>query len=691
MLRMKLYQILVNRREGIAFRYHRYHDGKTGIRRVLSWGNLLWLNAAYYLLFFRFLGRRPLSEIYEQKRLLDRISETQQDRCLHPGLTVSDYARELSNYDVISFDIFDTLIFRPLSEPADIFYFVGEKLGFMDFRNVRMWAEADARQKCLQRYGHTEVSLREIWMNLSGDTGLDCERGMLLEQETELGLCYANPFMRELWTRLQKAGKRLIVTSDMYLSKECLTRILHKAGYDGFEELYVSNEYHTNKASGGLFHVIRKQYPGVKLIHIGDNPVSDRKMAEKAGLASKLYPQVNRNMLMYRSYDMSYMVGSAYRGIVSNHLYCGGRPYSMEYEFGYLYGGLFVVGYCVFVHDNKLLQNADQVFFLSRDGDILRRVYRLLYPSETTKYIYWSRKAAAKLMADEDKHDYFRRFLYHKVSQGYSIQDILTSMELHFLAEELDDWSMIWSEWKRKTGVKQLKKQYRVLPRLRREDELTWDNAWLLRIFIEGKWDWVLRTYEIQMQCAKHYFEPLLLNCKRILAVDIGWAGSGALSLSHLVEKVWKLPCEIKGIVAGTNTPANAEPDASEPFLQSGKLVSYLYSQAHNRDLLKKHDPNKDFNVFWELLLSSTTPTFEGFYEDGLHFGKKDANLQGIQEIQRGIMDFAGQYAKTFRDYPYMLRISGRDAYAPMLLAASHKEKYLRSIAAKFDLQVNVN
>lgn len=149
------------------------------------------------------------------------------------------------------------------------------------------------------------------------------------------------------------------------------------------------------------------------------------------------------------------------------------------------------------------------------------------------------------------------------------------------------------------------------------------------------------------------------------------------------------------GLVAGTNTLHNAEPDASEIYLQSGKLRAYLFSQAHNRDVMKKHDLNRDYNIFWEILLSSPTWQFLGFGLDRqgdveLRFGDTDANCDGIRKIQRGILDFVEEYLEHFGEFPYMLNISGRDAYAPMLLAAGHGEKYLRAMKARFDLKVGV-
>lgn len=87
------------------------------------------------------------------------------------------------------------------------------------------------------------------------------------------------------------------------------------------------------------------------MIHVGDNPVSDVKNAKKHGFEVFYYPNVNRNALLYRAYDMSAVVGGAYRGIVNNKLYNGTEQLSMEYEYGYIYGGLFVLGYCnLFIH-----------------------------------------------------------------------------------------------------------------------------------------------------------------------------------------------------------------------------------------------------------------------------------------------------------------------------------------------------
>ena len=702
-MRSEVYSFLVNRHPGISYRYHKVHDGSAGLLKIFSWGYLLWLNLAYYVFFCHFLGKVPEMDFYEKKRLSIKMSESEAYQKEKSVFLVDELIGRLKRYDVISFDIFDTLIFRPVALPTDVFYMMGESLDLLDFKNVRVWAEWNARMKCRQKNGHTEVSLQDIWENLEEDTGLNAEEGMRLECETEEKLCYANPYMLQVWKRLQELEKRMIIVSDMYLPRSCIERILQKAGYTGAERIYISNEYGENKAGGDLFHRVIRDFSGARIVHIGDNPHSDQKMAKASGLDILPYQNVNKNVLLYRPMDMSSMIGGAYRGLVSNHLYNGSEKFSIDYEYGYVYGGLFVVGYCHFIHEYYEQHYLDQLLFLARDGDILRRVYQKLYPDDRTVYVYWSRKAATKLMADEDKHDFFRRFIYHKVNQKVTIGEALRSMELEQLLPELSDWQEIWDVWERKSGAG--KKQKFI--DLRAEDELTDKNAYLLRRFIEAKWERVMTHYEEQQVAAEKYYREILYGCKNVAAVDIGWAGSGALALSHLVEKVWGMDCKITGIVAGTNTIHNAQPDASDPFLQDGRLVAYLYSGQMNRDLLKKHDPNKDYNVFWELLLSSLTPSFQGFHNGRyqtekesiyletvditLEFGKYDFNPEGIGEIQRGILDFAEQYLEHFGAFPYMFRISGRDAYAPMLVAASYDERYLKMIEKRFQLEIAVN
>lgn len=671
-MRMKLYQFMVNRHTGIKTRYHAVHDGAAGIRKLISYGYLLWLNFCYYVLFCRFLDKKTEMDFSEKKRLPTEKSESK------ARILPKELAKILSRYDMISFDLFDTLIFRPFSEPADLFYFLGERLGIPDLKRIRMEQEFFARKTCQKEKGHMEITLAEIWLRIEKEVGIPKDQGMETECALEKKFCYANPYMKEVFHHLKNMGKRIVLISDMYLPESFLRELAEACGYTGFEKLYISCDYGKSKADGGLYGLCREDYPGKSFIHIGDNRLSDVKMAEKNGFMAYYYPNINLEGKPYRSFDLSPVIGSAYRGIVNSYLYNGLHGYSMEYEYGFIYGGLFVLGYCHFIHEYCRKNEINRLLFLSRDGDILKQAYDLIFPGEDTVYAYWSRAAAVKLMAEYDRYDYFRRYVYHKVNQGITVSQALSAMELDFLAEE-------WKELER---------------------ELTDKNADKLKLFLQEHFNEIIIAYRSQRKAAQKYYAKILAEAKRAAVIDIGWAGSGALSLSYLTKRIWKLPCELTGILAGTNTPHNAEWDASEMFLQTGKLVSYLYSASHNRDLWKKHDPGKNYNVYWELLLSSHDRQFLGFRSAeemsagdviwerdqsvAFHFGRLDPNQKGICEIQQGILDFVKEYMVHFKDEPCMLRISGRDAYAPMLLAAGHQEKYLKKISEKFQIEIGI-
>ena len=672
-MRLTVYNALVNRIPGIRYRYHRFHDGSRGIMTFISWLYLLWLNFAYYCLFCRFLGKLPNAAFYETKKVPVGAAESEIS-VREFGYDVNSLIEKLSEYSVISFDVFGTLIFRPFSDPADLFYILGEKFGILDFRSKRILAERRAREKKYKKEKHYEVTLEEIWNELSLVTSIDPEKGMETEIETELSLCYANPFMLKVWNGLKEKGRKLIIISDMYLPEAVIRRILEKNGITGAERIYISNSHNINKYEGRIYKKVLDDIgANEKLIHVGDDPRSDVLMAKNAGIDVVHYPQTGRYDLLYRPHDMSPIVGSAYRGIVSNHIYNCSARYSPEYEYGYIYGGLFVLGYCRFIHEEFLKNKYDKVLFLSRDGDILKQVYDLLFPEDSTSYALWSRKASIKLMAAHDTEDFLRRFITHRIGENITIGEALDSMELASLKEELSGWRS-----SDKDGT------------LKAEDKLNVKTAGALKEFLLRNMEKIVSAYEEQNAAAKKYYSEMLGGCKNVVAVDIGWAGSGAVFLSYLVERVWNIPCGVSGIIAGTNTPHNAEPDASESFLQSGKLKSYMFSQSHNRDLLKKHDPGKGYNVFWELLLSSPQAKFSGFYPDGPHFEDSDIDLVKAGEIQKGITDFASEYAEKFSKTPYLLDISGRDAYAPIMAASGNNENYLKMIKNRFSLDEGI-
>lgn len=689
-MKEQIYQRLVNRNPGIQKRYQKIRQTKTGVGgRAYAWTALIGMNIAAK---------------FGKKFYMDppqKLPVDQSESALTQRETPAEFAAKLAKYDVISFDVFDTLIFRPFGEPTDLFFFVGERLGYLDFENIRKNMEWRARQLAHENRDTYEIALDDIWNEIEEQVGIPKAVGMPIEIELELEYCFGNPYMLQVVKHLKQKGKTVICTSDMYLPKDVIRQMVEKSGYKGIDRFFVSCEDGGSKSEGSLYEIVKKTFgENLKYVHTGDHYAADVEKAKKAGFDANHYPNVNATGNYYRSYEMSIITGSMYRGILNTHLRNGLYKFSQEYEVGYNYGGLFVLGYCQWIHDYVHRNNIDKILFLARDGDILSRAYAKMYPEEADsdhiQYVYWSRLAATKMGAKYFKFDYFRRFIDHKVGQKYTLKKILGSMELDDMLPDLCKYLPNFMEEmmnsKKLFGINEsVKTNIRKEAQVTEDTELTQQNGWLIREYLIAHWDEVLAHYTEQNEAGRQYYAKAVEGCKKVVAVDIGWAGSGAVVLSHLVEKEWNLDCEIIGLIAGTNSLCNFEPNMSEPLFYSGKLVSYMYSQEHNRDIWYRHNPGLGHNLVWEMLLESAQPTFKKFgLKDGqvtFEFGRKDGNPKGIEDIQKGILDFIDDaYERHLADR----NISGSDVYCAVVMTKDYNAEYSKKINESFEQATNV-
>lgn len=81
----------------------------------------------------------------------------------------------LITYDVISFDIFDTLVLRPFDNPKSVFMLIGQKLGVLGFRNIRINAEKEARDIKEAEFRNREINIYDIYNIIAVKTGIDVE------------------------------------------------------------------------------------------------------------------------------------------------------------------------------------------------------------------------------------------------------------------------------------------------------------------------------------------------------------------------------------------------------------------------------------------------------------------------------------------------------------------------------------
>lgn len=154
---------------------------------------------------------------------------------------VDDIIRAISEYDVISFDIFDTALYRIVDNPKDIFDLVGLQENIPDFKKKRIKAESLAREIKEKNTGSREVNISEIYAVLQDK--LNVNLSQKVEEKIEIENIRTDKYVKKIYDFAIANGKTVIFTSDMYLAEPTIKQLLDKTGYQKFENIYLSNKY----------------------------------------------------------------------------------------------------------------------------------------------------------------------------------------------------------------------------------------------------------------------------------------------------------------------------------------------------------------------------------------------------------------------------------------------------------------
>ena len=196
----------------------------------------------------------------------------------------SDLYKKIDSADVVSFDIFDTLLVRDVLHPTDVFELIERENGHIlpegySFTLNRIRAEHEL-------YMYTNPKIKEIYDYMQSNLDFPMELvDSFLKKEIskEKEVLYARKSMVDIVDYARKSGKIVCCTSDMYLPSDILKDILNDNGYGIIDNLIVSCEYGCSK-SNGLFAVLRDKYIGKKILHIGDNYDADVRSAMIGGI-----------------------------------------------------------------------------------------------------------------------------------------------------------------------------------------------------------------------------------------------------------------------------------------------------------------------------------------------------------------------------------------------------------------------
>lgn len=316
-------------------------------------------------------------------------------------------------HNIVTFDIFDTLIVRKTMLPKDIFEIVEATFwdcawSIYDFARVRQQAEAQ-----YYNWGRNPT-IYEIYEKIICMTGCgkDVADTYLKEEvAVEKKFLCARKSMLQFFNEI-KERKEIYLISDMYLPSDVLDDILKGCGYSGYKAIYVSCEHGCSKREGLFEKFVAEDVKRQETIHIGDNEITDGRCAENAGLES--FTIMNKTeMLENSSYSMIIDKVETILDKIAVGLFCnrafddpfvlhatkGKLRVSNYKDIAYLFVAPEILYFSCWLVQNIIKSKCDYVIYPSRDAYVLEKICLGLVDKQELsqfpegKYIYASRRA----------------------------------------------------------------------------------------------------------------------------------------------------------------------------------------------------------------------------------------------------------------------------------------------------------
>lgn len=587
------------------------------------------------------------------------------DLCTPWDERIEQVKQKICQKEVISFDIFDTLVVRPFYKPSDLFVLLDEewvklcrRRDSVPFSEMRITAEKTAREKIKQKYTQfEEICLDEIYEELENLYDVSKEVSEKMKQkeiELEIRFCKPREKICELYDMARWMGKTVVAVSDMYLPRCVIEKILKNCGCDYFDRIYLSCEKRRTKASGGLFEIMIEDLgiEGDDCLHLGDNWISDCVSAQKLGIEAwrtakpidlllnkvsdmnKKARRGNFGALLERNSKgnfIRYVHAIEYYGIrcmlavIANKIF--DNPYT-DYEPNTDFNrNPYNVGYMALgMHDFAIVRwlircnkKRKKIHFVARDGYLVNKIYEIVQKYEKdipeADYFYMSRKSFLPLSV-ETKNDWWsiKDYITYK---GKSPRELL-EYYAPIIGYNLDNLSTIL--WK-----------YGIIADKPLENEIQY-NAFIKAVQNELHNNEMIAKYRNEM---KAYFSDLLKPGE--IMFDIGYSGRAQAILSKLLgyglDAFYIHIMGDKALVAATENDFELHTFYDYTPALTGKIRELVQSEPASSCV----GYEKNAEGVYEPIFENNDWNYHEYYV--------------ISQIHRGAVDFVEDFMSIFKEY----------------------------------------
>ena len=460
---------------------------------------------------------------------------------------------------IYSFDVFDTLLGRLRSRPLDRYRmgFQQAKLSTADLESVTR-LRLKGEEKARNRIGPDGYSLKDIYREMESISGLgdvilgEAYKNELAMEEME---CFA---ISEGQRLLKKASKdhRVIYVSDMYLPPEFIRNLLEKNDlWIPGSQLFVSHAEGCAKHSG-LFSKICREL-GVatnEIIHCGDNWRSDVLAPRKIGIRTAPFflARPTRYEMRFRKAGLD-MVADAVRAARLQNPAPPNTSEGVIWDTACGVAAPLFVAYVAWLRKRSQALGIDNLFFVSRDGLIFKKIYDLLQEKGpqgvVSHYLYGSRQAwiCARLVRLNAEDVSFLTFQNPTLSLAQFFRRCdLEAADLH---------APPWDPQRRNFEAPLITEHIR----------------WIREALREGTWrEIVQKRAKQRLEEAREYFCQEKLGNSSYALVDLGWFGN----LQNYVGAIWSENPPKHGFYLDLRkSPKIQKEKKASAFLASPKMV----------------------------------------------------------------------------------------------------------------------
>lgn len=520
--------------------------------------------------------------------------------------------KEIQQAEIISFDVFDTLIVRLTNTPEDVFSLLERRVGVRGLADWRQKCQMLASQHVEQEENKAHADLDDIYECLTKVHGKSADWDKVKEQEIaiERQVLRMNPEMHEVYQYALSLGKRIIVTSDMYFDQATVQNLVEGCGYHHIDYFYVSaTEKHT-KFRGDIYSYIaeKEDVKPSRILHIGDNETSDVRLAREAGWNAFLYARKTVPNESYMQQAGAFDLG------VGRYVLTG----TFWHDLGAYVGGPLYVGIVQWMQEIRKNSPERPVFFLARDG------YNLFQLSQQQKwsdchYMYASRRAltlAGITELDEDALALLPPYTF-----GQTVEDVIHYIELEEVTEEQI----------KEIGFSGYDDKIETVDDMEKFKELYVMNE---KTF--------LAKCQQERENAKKYFEEIGLLQEDSIIFDCGWNGSSQYLLNRVLKEIGYKK-ENKFVYVGILATVK-----SRRQLKNIEYDTYLFDIDKNERVQKEVSP---VVALLELFFGAPQESLLKYGNDGLVFENLGNDESYKIEICQGIIDFVGIAQPLYEQY----------------------------------------